>query len=114
MEYSFKIGDVVWMCSPVSEEAATDIVKPIYDQLGSPEDTPDAIRRMITYSKELFGKELRIVDMEPSNYIGLNDVLVEYSDVYVGALQIWVHGGLLVTHRFNPTPMLDQMFDEFG
>ena len=111
MEYSFKKGDVVWMCSPVSKEAATDIVKPIYDRLGYPEDTPHAIRRMVIYSKELFGKELRIVDMEPSDYIGLNDVLVEYS---VDALQIWVHGGLLVTHRFNPTPTLDQMFDEFG
>ena len=111
MEYSFKKGDVVWMCSPVSKEAATDIVKPIYDRLGYHEDTPHAIGRMVIYSKELFGKELRIVDMEPSDYIGLNDVLVEYS---VDALQIWVHGGLLVTHRFNPTPTLDQMFDEFG
>lgn len=111
MKYSFKRGDVVWMCSPVSEEAAADIVKPAYEQLGCPDDTPNAIGRMVAYSKRLFGEKLRIVDMEPSDYIGVNDVLVEYSE---DAFQIWVHGGLLVTHRFNPTPTLDQMFDEFG
>lgn len=104
------------MCSPVSEEAATDIVKPIYEQLGFDNGSvPDAVRRMVNYSELLFGQNLRIVDMELSDYIGLNDVLVEYRiDGFPHICKAWIHGGLLAAHKFNPTPTLDQMFDEFG